>query len=149
MYYCYRMMGQIRVLFILFLTIFLCAFVVAEGYLEARHVTFLNLHFKKARQVSSELKYNKIDQKTALGHFAKSLAECRKVQTLVSEAIKSQGQLHGARTLRLIQAHNLLESYLIAQILSDENDKQSKELSAMLERRLLYILPTFSKPSTS
>lgn len=115
------------------------------NYNPAKHVTFLDNHLNKARETSKKFRDKKIDQKTAILSYSKSLASCRKLQKSITRTIKDKKNLQSTRFLKLIQAHNLLEGLLVARILEFDHNIDSSFPATSIERMLLKTIPSFRK----
>lgn len=110
------------------------------AYDPARHISFLEQRFTLVRETIRKLDTKKIEPKTAIDRFGKTLGECRKLQPQITAYMSKQtGQ--GTRVMKLIQAQGLFEAYISSEILALDGDADSKSLVKVLELRLAKVIP--------
>jgi hypothetical protein len=114
-------------------------------YSAAKHATFLDQHFSMAQTTVRQFNLKKMSQKTALTRIGHLMGHCRNVQNLLNKSLEQLEKNQGLRTLKLMLAHNLLESYLIAATLAIDGDSEAELVTRSLELRLMKLLPSFKK----
>ena len=132
--------------FFLFIPLFLTAMPPSSNisaYDEAKHVTFLEQNFTKARQIVQSLQKKQISIGTATKSLGTILAKCRHVQALLTKTIETPSRINSKRFLKLLQVQSLFEAYLTSEVLALDGDKDSELFGRALELRLMKTIPAF------
>ncbi len=114
-----------------------------KSYKSSEHLTFMNKQLENIRVGLKDLRNKNIKAVRMVERLARVLAGCRHYQYLESKSVVHGKAVSSKSTLKLMQAHNLFESYIIAQILALDGNKDQELLAKILESRLLKTLPEF------
>ncbi len=112
-----------------------------KEYKPSQHLTFINKQLENIQIGLRDYRNNQIKGVKMVELLTRAFAGCRHFQALQSKAIVAGDSISNKSTLKLMQAHNIFESYVISKILELSGEKNEEFFARTLEKRLQEILP--------